>query len=63
MALQRSAAVLGTAPFISAVLTQPYSRQEIVIELWSEPNFEASTGEMAVHARSVEKVLSAGAVA
>ena len=49
MALQRSAAVLGTAPFISAVLTQPYSIQEIVIELWAEPTFEASAGETDVH--------------
>ena len=49
MVLQRSAAVLGTAPFISVVLTQPYSRQEIIIELWVEPTFEASAGEMAVH--------------
>ena len=49
MALQQSSAVMGTTPFIGAVLTQPYSRQEIVIELWAEPTFEASAGEMAVH--------------
>ena len=39
----------GDAPFISAVLTQLYPRQEIVIELWAEPTFKASTGETAVH--------------
>ena len=42
MVIQRSAAVLGTASFISAVLTQPYSGQEIIIELCGEPTFEAS---------------------
>ena len=37
------------APFISTVLTQPNSRQEIVIELWEELTFEPSTGETAIH--------------
>ena len=30
-------------------IIQPYPRQEIVIELWAEPTFEASAGETAVH--------------
>ena len=58
MALQQSAAVLGTAPFISADLTQLYSRQEIDSELWVEPTFEASAGETA-GPRSVEVLLLA----
>ena len=49
MALQQSASVLGTAPFISTVLIQQYLSQEIVIKLWVEPTIEASAGETAVH--------------
>ena len=48
MVVQRSAAVRVTAPFISTVLTQPYSGQDIVIDLWVESTFEASVGETAV---------------
>ena len=32
-----------------SLVLQLYPRQEIVIELWAEPTFEASVGETAVH--------------